>query len=316
MFFKRANKNKSAVSRDSNNDASAPALEPALSAPEPLQADKLRRTADSKNLGFKTTEELEPSAGLIGQDRALSAIDFGAKIDAHDFNIFVLGPPASGKSTAVRTFLKTLAAEAQTPSDWVYVNNFEDANKPRALELPAGRARPFAKAIVSALDELRTTLPQTFEGEDYQARRRAIDEDFRLTQDGALEALNKKASSQNIAVLRTPMGFTMAPMHEGKVVKPDVFNQLPEAMREEVQQRIEALQKELEKILSEAPKADKERRTRVAALNEEVSRYVIADALIDAKNAFGDIPAIRDYLDAAETDLVRNTGLFSNTERG
>ncbi len=310
MFFKRTNKNKPDELSEKQSVKSAHPMEPARAAPAPLEASALRRTADPKKLGFKSTEELEPSAGLIGQDRALGAIDFGANIEAHDFNIFVLGPPASGKSTAVRTFLETLAAEAPPPPDWVYVNNFEDANKPRALELPAGRARPFAKAVVGALDELRATLPQNFEGEDYQARRRAIDEEFRLGQENALETLNKKANSQNIALLRTPMGFTMAPMHEGKVVKPDVFNQLPKKMREEVQQRIEDLQKELEKILSEAPKADKKRRTRIAALNEEVSRYVVAYALADVKKEFDDIPAVLDYLAAAEADLVRNTALF------
>ena len=84
-------------------------------------------------------------------------------------------------------------------------------------------------------------LPALFESEDYQVRRRAIDEQFRSGQEEALEALNAKAQAQNIAILRTPTGFTMAPMHEGKVVKPEVFNALPEAMRKEVEIKIEAL---------------------------------------------------------------------------
>ena len=103
-------------------------------------------------------------------------------------------------------------------------------------------------------------LPALFEGEDYQVRRRAIDEQFRSGQEEALEALNTKAQAQNIAILRTPTGFTMAPMHEGKVVKPEVFNALPEAMRKEVEAKIEALQKELGAILERMPKADKKRR--------------------------------------------------------
>ena len=99
--------------------------------------------------------------------------------------------------------------------------------------------------MIAALDELRNVLPARFEGEDYQARRRAIDEQFRSGNEEALEALSKKAQGQNIALLRTPTGFAMAPMHEGKVVKPEVFNALPEAMRREVETKIEALQKEL-----------------------------------------------------------------------
>jgi hypothetical protein len=126
--------------------------------------------------------------------------------------------------------------------------------------------------MVAALDELRSVLPALFESEDYQVRRRAIDEQFRSGQEEALEALNTKAQAQNIAILRTPTGFTMAPMHEGKVVKPEVFNALPEAMRKEVEHKIEALQKDLEAILERMPKADKKRRAELSVLNEMCPR--------------------------------------------
>ena len=90
--------------------------------------------------------------------------------------------------------------------------------------------------MIAAIDELRNTLPAMFEGEDYQARRRAIDEEFRSGQEEALEALNKRAQAQNIACCGRRQGFAMAPMHEGKIVKPEVFNTLPETMRKEVEQ--------------------------------------------------------------------------------
>ena len=100
MFFKRASKD-----NKDKADATTPATQgagaPAETAVTPLTAAELRRVADPKSLGFKTTADLEPAAGLIGQDRALAAIEFGANIKAQDFNVFVLGPPASGKSTAV-----------------------------------------------------------------------------------------------------------------------------------------------------------------------------------------------------------------------
>ncbi len=309
MFFKRASKD-----NKDKTDATTPATQgmgaPAELAVTPLTAAELRRVVDPKGLGFKTTADLEPAAGLIGQDRALRAIEFGANIKAQDFNVFVLGPPASGKSTAVKAYLAKKTAGSAAPADWVYVNNFEDANRPKALTLPAGRAKRLARAMVEAIDELRAAVPATFEGEDYQARRRAIDEEFRSGQEQALEALNRKAAKQNIAILRTPLGFGMAPMHDGKVVKPEVFNQLPEAMRREIEGRIEALQKELEAALSQAPKADKARRGRTAQLNEEVSRAAVDAALDDIKAEFADLPQVAAYLAAAESDLVRNAGLF------
>jgi len=281
--------------------------------PQPLEASELRRVVNPTSLGFKTTDELHPITGLIGQDRALKAIQFGANIKSHDFNIFVLGPPASGKSTAVKAHLGPKAAEAPAPSDWVYVNNFDNPNRPKALQLPPGRGKELARGMVGALDELRSVLPALFEGEDYQVRRRAIDEQFRSGQEEALETLNNKAQSQNIAILRTPTGFTMAPMHEGKVVKPEVFNALPEAMRKEVEVKIEGLQKELESILERLPKADKKRRGELSELNEEVARGAVHAALDDLMAAFSDVARALDYLHAAERDLTRNVGLFLMT---
>lgn len=276
----------------------------------PLPVAELRRAVDPAALGFKTTTELEPARGLIGQDRALKAIQFGANMASHDFNIFVLGPAASGKTTAVRQHLERKVKDQPTPPDWVYVNNFETPNRPLALSLPTGRARALVQGMIGAIDELRNTLPAIFEGEEYQARRRSIEEEFRSGQEQAFEALNAKANAQNITILRTPTGFAMAPMHEGKIVKPDVFNTLPEAMRKQVEQRIEVLQKDLEAIIERMPKSDKQRRAKLSELNEEVAAHAVHEALDDVAAAFSDLPGVLTYLDAVGRDLVRNVGLF------
>jgi lon-related putative ATP-dependent protease len=297
------------ASNSGPNAANGKARAPA-SSHAPLAVTELRRVVDPTALGFKTTSELEPARGLIGQDRALKAIQFGANMASHDFNIFVLGPAASGKTTAVRQHLELKLKDLPIPPDWVYVNNFETPNRPRALKLPPGRARALVKGMIGAIDELRNTLPAMFEGEDYQARRRAIDEEFRSGQEQAFEGLNAKANSQNITILRTPTGFAMAPMHEGKIVKPEVFNTLPEAMRKQIEQRIEALQKELAEIIEKLPKTDKQRRAKLSELNEEIASLGVHEALDDLAAAFADQPEVLAYLDAVGRDLVRNVGLF------
>ena len=317
MFFKRTRPQTDAVPATTPVGAVAtppvvppPGVVTVAEPPKPLDASEVRRVVEPKSLGFADTSELQPEEGLIGQERALKAIRFGTAMPSHDFNIFVLGPPASGKSTAVKSYLRKVAAEQPSPADWVYVNNFEQANRPRALHLPCGRGKAFHKGMIAAVDELRNALPAMFEGEEYQARRRAIDEHFRSDQESLFEALNKKAQAQNIAILRTPMGFAMAPMHEGKVVKPEVFNALPEDMRKVVEGKIELLQKELEGILERVPKSEKERRLRLVALNEEVAAIAVRDALDDVKALFADLADVSAWLEAAGLDLIRNVGLF------
>jgi lon-related putative ATP-dependent protease len=275
-----------------------------------LPAALLRRKVDPAVLGFGSTRELEPIDGLIGQERALKAIELGVNIRQRDFNLFVLGPPESGKSTAVRTFLEKKCAASPAPPDWVYVNNFLDPDKPRAHKLPKGRAERLAKAMIETIEELKTGLPSVFEGDDYQTRRRAIDEEFRGGQEQAFEAIAERAKSQSVALLRTPNGFAMAPMHEGKVIEREVFETLPEATRKEFERKIETLQKELEKVIEELPRIQKERRKRLQTLNEEFAELVVRQAIGDVQAEFDDLSEIKAYLAEAKQDLIRNVGIF------
>ena len=288
----------------------------ATSSQTPLPASELRRTVDPASLGFKSTADIAPIRGLIGQERALAAIEFGTEMRAMDYNIFVLGPPASGKRTALKTQLDAKAAQSPAPDDWVYVYNFQDPSQPRAIKLPAGRARLLARAMIDSIEELRGIVPALFEGEDYQTRRRAIDAGFQAGQEQALEELNKKAAAQNIAILRTPQGFALAPMHEGKVVKPETFNALPDVMRSEKQAQIAALEQELSKLLERLPKSEKERRAKVSELNEELARVAVTAALEDVAAAFADVPAVIGHLNDTGEDLVRNIAVFLPSGEG
>jgi predicted ATP-dependent protease len=272
--------------------------------------EALRRTVDPASLGFATTAEIDALTGLIGQDRALRAIEFGVSMPQSDFNLFVLGPPESGKTTAVRSFLEKKAQTEPTPGDWVYVNNFQDPDKPRAIALPRGRAERLAKAMIETMEELKTALPSMFESDDYRSRRRAIDEQYRSIQENALEALNERARAQNIAILRTPTGFGMAPTHDGKVIKPEVYETLPQATRTEIEGKIEALQKELERILEETPRIQKDQRQKLQSLNEEIAELAVRLAISDVIAEFEDLTEVKAFLLEAKQDLIRNVGIF------
>lgn len=280
-----------------------------------LPAEALRRTVDPASFGFATTADIEPVDEPIGQERALEAIAFGAAMPALDFNIFVLGPPASGKSTAVRAHLTAIAAERPSPKDWVYVHNFDQPARPNAIALPPGRARPFAAAVLAVLDELAATVPSVFDGDDFQARRRAVDEEFRAAQEHRFADLNKRAEAQNITILRTPTGFVMAPMHDGEVVKPETFATLPETYREDVARRIESLQNELADIIESVPRLEKERRSRLAALIASDSERVVSAALAPVRAAFAEHAEIAGYLDRMATALVGDIAVFMRAPR-
>jgi len=224
--------------------------------------------------------------------------------------VLVAGPEGSGRHTAVRSTLQHIASKAERPADWVYVSSFDPTGGFRALKLPAGTAKPFAEKMALAIDTLADALPAAFAADDYDLKRRTIEEEFRFSREDALEALRREAETQNIALLRTPAGIAVAPVLEGKVVKTDVFNSIPEALRREVETKIAALEAEIEAILAERPEAEKERRARLLALNEQIAGRRVRAALDDLKSEFADVAGVESYLKAAARDLVRNAGLF------
>ena len=312
MFFKRAKQDKSKAS------------EPVAAGPEtanaaPAQAGANGATPlptlepkglDPKSLGFETTAELEPAGGLVGQARALNALSFGAGMKGPGYNILVTGRDGSDYQATVRAELQQLARAAERPADWVYVSSFDSAGGYRALKLPAGTAKAFAEGMAQVVDRLADALPAAFAADDYELRRRTIEEEFRFGREDALETLRREAEAQNIALLRTPAGIAVAPILEGKVVKTDVFNSVPESLRREVETKIAALEAEIEAMLAERPGAEKARRERLLALNEQVAGRQVRAALDELKIAFADVAGVESYLKAAGRDLVRNAALF------
>ncbi len=239
-----------------------------------LSARHLDRRVDPATLPFASTSDAAPPAAMLGQDRALDALRFGARMAAPGFNLFVIGAPGAGIDRTVRALLADKARGEALPDDWVYVNNFAEGHKPRALRLPPGRGPQFRNAIAELIRDLGAALPAAFESQDYQARRRAIDEAFRRKQDQAFTALTREAGENNVAIVRTPFGFGVAPLTEGgEVLKPETFNALPEAERERLHQTLRDFEARLQEILQTVPRWDKERREEARALDRDTARY-------------------------------------------
>ncbi|MEX0752704.1 MAG: ATP-binding protein [Xanthobacteraceae bacterium] len=278
--------------------------------PGPLRAEQLYRPTDLSNLKFSTTAELQPIDGVVGQTRALEAIRFGTHVEKTGFNLFVIGANGTHMQDAVKALLADEVRAKPKPSDWVYINNFTDGDRPIAIELPADRARKFQDAMHKLIDDLKTALPAVFQSEDYQTRRDAIDEAFQKKQEEAFSALRDKTTEKNIIILRTPLGFALAPGKNGQVVPPDEFNAWPEAKRLEIQAVIEVLEKDLEHIVRQIPQWEKQRRDGVRQLNRETAKYAVDQLIDEAKTAFSDIPRIVEHIETVRTDLVENVAMF------
>jgi lon-related putative ATP-dependent protease len=261
-------------------------------------------------LTFTTTADLAPIDGLVGQQRALNALELGTRIRKPGFNLFVIGSSGARMQQAVEAVLRAAPAPEARPDDWVYVNNFKEPHKPAAIRLPGGRAVVFRDAMRHLIDDLRTALPAVFESEEYQSRHGAIDQAFQAKQSEAFSELREKASTKNIVILRTPMGFALAPAQDGQVVPPEEFGKWPEEKRRETQEIIQALEKDLEHIVHQIPQWEKSRRDEIRKLNREMAMFAVKQSIDEAKAKLSDVPSVSEHLDVVRDDLIENVAMF------
>lgn len=286
----------------------------AAAAIEALPPERLARRTDPASLTFATTAELAPLDGAVAHPRAADAIRLGRAILVRGFNIFAIGASGARVQQAVARVLAEAGDARPQPPDWVYVNNFATPHCPRAIRLPAGRAPALQKAMQRLIDDLRVALPAAFESEDYQRRRGAIEEGIRTRGEQAFAALGEKATAKGVAILRTPMGFALAPARDGKVVPPEQFNAWPEEERKALQEAVQELEPDLEQTLRSMPRLDKERRDAIRALDQETARFAVGQLIEEARAPFADLPEVLDQLEQARADLIENVYLFVNPQ--
>jgi len=272
----------------------------------PLDVEHLYNRCDPADLNFQTTAELPDMEGVFGQDRAADAIRFGLAIERPGYNLYVLGEHGGGRHWLVKRLLGEAADKAQIPDDWVYVNNFEEARKPIALRLPAGRGMTLRNDMQKLVSELAPAISAGFESDQYRQQVDAIQEELKKKQESALQGLSDEAAKNGIALVRTPHGFTFAPVKDDQPIGPDEFAKLPKQDQARISEKISELSEKLTEVMQEAPRWHRETMTRVNEVSRETLGLAVGHLVAEVKERYADLPAVVTYLDAVLKDLVES----------
>jgi len=281
-----------------------------------LTAAQLCRHCDPAGLGFRTTDELADLAEPPGQVRAEDAIRFAVDVAHEGYNLFVMGPEGHGRRSMIRRVVERQAGKGAQPSDWVYVFNFSTPHQPRALRLPMGRAGRLRQDMEGLVEDLRAGIPAAFETDEHRSRLKEIEGAFERRQEEALGAIGARARKEGIALLRTPAGFGFAPLRDDAVMEPEAFRKLPQAEQERLQQRIAALQEELEAVIHEVPKWRREAQRRLRELNREVTSAVVNSLIEELEAGYRDLPEVAAYLGEVRADVLDHAEYFQQSKDG
>ncbi|NLC09948.1 MAG: AAA family ATPase [Gammaproteobacteria bacterium] len=270
-----------------------------------LPASALSHQVDSKLFPFQTTDELEHFESVLGQVRAVEALEFGVAMPRSGYNAFVMGESGTGRFSYVRRYLSKVAKEKPTPSDWLYVNNFEESREPHAIELPAGKGSEFCRDISSLIDSILAAFPTVFETPSWQQKKNQIDRVFTKRYDKVLDKIEKLALEKGIALYRDSSNIAFTPMFEGKALDEAEFAQRPEVEREQFHADVAVLEEILNTELSSLPLWKRESSNELRKLNEETISLALEPNLTPLAAKYAEFPSVLAYLQAMQANLLK-----------
>ncbi len=284
-------------------------------APLKLAPERLRRDCDPESLGFETTAEVAPLDGTIGQERALSAMEFALNVTAPGYNLYVAGYPGTGRNTAIRSYLERLAAARPAPQDWCYVYNFHDPLHPRAISLPAGRAKELADATEKLVDGCKREIPKAFESDAYNQKREELSRQFQKQRDDLFAKLEAYARERGFGLNTTPVGIAAVPLVDGKPMTRDEFEQLPDDLRQRVQATGEEIESHVNATVLQARRLETEARMKLEELDRQVARFVISPLFVETRERFAGIERVEIFLDHMLDDVIEHLEAFKAQEQ-
>jgi len=280
--------------------------------PTPLPVGMLYSPCTFEGARFETSDDLEDYPGLVGQERAVGAVELGTGVQMQGYNLFVLGPNGTGRHGFVRHFLEARASDEPIPPDWCYVNNFAEPRDPRSIELPAGLGARFRDDVAQIIAEAHTAISDALESEEYRAQRQAIEEQAQQAQMAAFEEVRENARSRGLGVIQTATGFAFVPLKDGEsLISPKDYQQLSEDEKRRLQQDTKELTHELRDMLEQIPRRVRRVMTGVRELDEGVALYAVGSLITELLHRYEAFPRALTYLRDMKRDISEHVELFA-----
>ncbi|MHB8375651.1 MAG: Lon protease family protein [Dehalococcoidia bacterium] len=275
---------------------------------------QLRRACNPNIFRFKTTDDLRPLEGTVGQDRAVSAMDFGLSIEAAGYNLFIAGPPGTGRSTELRTQIERVAATRPPARDWCYVFNFREPARPRALSLPAGLGHRLSHDIDELVALVRREVPKAFESDEYAQRRDQINREMQRERERLFETLQKEAEARELVVNVTPMGVTTLPVVDGKPLTKEQYDLLADEHKRQIQERTAELESIVAQMTPQMRRLDRSAAQLQGELDMQVMKLIATPPLEEMKHEYAEEPEVVAYIDQVGADMIEHIDAFRGAE--
>ena len=275
-----------------------------------LTYEELNNIYNPKNLGFVTTDEIEEFNGIIGQERAIKAFEFGLNVKMKGYNIYVSGPSGAGKTTYAKLSAKEKAKSEKVPYDWCYVYNFDDPSRPLSLMLEPGIGKQFRDDMNELVSFFKTELVKTFSSEDYDKQKTNLSRTYDEKRDKLIKKLDVVAMDKGFNLKTSTSGIVFQPIVDGEAVGEDKFDDLDEKVKDNINGNLEAMQDDINSIMRDIKGIDKEYKQKMDDLDYKIGMFAIGHFVTTLQEKYKDCERLIKYLEAVQEDVLENIDQF------
>lgn len=281
-----------------------------------LSPEQLRWICPPDAFSFECTDELEELEGFLGQERALSSIEFGLRMEKSGYNLFVVGPTGTGRASAVKNRIERLVKEKKekgiTPeiNDWCYIFNFDDPDRPQVLKLPRGEGKVLSRLVDELLKNLRDAIPKTFAGDEYKNQKQILIDEQQRKNRQIIQELEKEALEEGFAFRMTPMGPILIPLVEGKPMTQEQYLALGEEEKEIIESKRRELLTQISEAFDKIHQLEVELKNKIAELDRRVAEFAVNPLFKGLLDRYASSPEVLKFLESLQNFTLSYLHIF------
>jgi lon-related putative ATP-dependent protease len=280
-----------------------------------LQPQQLRKIINMKLFPFETTDSIDPLETVIGQERAIRAIQLALEMEHSGYNVFVTGMSGTGRTTIVGDILHKIAKTRPVPDDWVYVYNFQERDLPKALRLPAGKGKNLKADMQELVETIKKVLPSTFDSEEYEKQNAAILSKNSEKKRQIMNQLDAEAKALDIHIQSTPTGFQTVILKDNQPMSSEDYDSLSDQQKAEIDSHVAAVQEKINSVVREVVRLDREAQQTIRQLNEKIASFIVNRYINEIKSNYKKNSELLTYLDEVSRDIITNIDEFLSQTR-
>lgn len=271
---------------------------------------------DLKNLcttsvfDFETTDELDSTGLVYGQERGINALQFGLNIKAKGYNLYIEGPSGVGKTMYSKQYVTEIASKQKTPDDWCYIYNFDNPNEPIAVSLPSGEGKVFVQNMETFIIDVQKYLKKTFNNEDFEKEKNLIKQKYEEKREKMLDNLNKETLKNDFQVKAAQNGIYMLPVFEGKTLDEAEFEKLDDNIKQSYEEKSNIVQEQIMQVIGQLKIIEKESEQKVDEWQSNIALLTINSYINPIRANYKKNNKIITFLDNVKKDILKNINHF------